>query len=229
MKNHALKKLFLVSLALVACAGPRITGPGINNRRAKALWSDAAQQLQCPASELTGTFVQSIEDNLHAYTVEGCGRQATALLHCMGGLCRWRETPEQRAMMELQCPREQLTRQLQGNRFIITGCGQTRAYGFVRGHLVPVVLNLPTAAATPAPVASVELTVGVLADGRLTLDAGVITREALQRAFEDARARSPDSAVVVQTDDGVPQALVLEVLDLARAAGLTRVSFSAHR
>jgi len=140
-----MKKLLLVSLAVMACSGPRVSGPGINNRRAASLFQDASVELQCPESELRGSYVQSIEDNLHAYTVEGCGKQTTALLHCIAGVCKWRETPEQKAAVDLQCPREQLTRQLQGPRFVMSGCGQTRTYGFVRGHLVPVVTNLPQA------------------------------------------------------------------------------------
>ena len=139
-----MNKLLLISLAMVSCASaPRVTGPGMNNRRVEGLFREASAELQCPESELQGTYVQSIEDNLHAYTVQGCGRQTTALLHCMSGVCRWRETPEAKAAVDLQCPREQLTRQLQGNRFVMSGCGQTRTYGFVRGHLVPVVTNLP--------------------------------------------------------------------------------------
>lgn len=140
-----MKTLLLLSLTMMACAGPRVSGPGINNRRAASLFEDASRELQCPEGELRGEYVQSIEDNLHAYTVTGCGKQTTALLHCMGGLCRWRETPEQRAVTDLQCPREQLSRQVQGKRFVMSGCGRVQTYGFVRGHLVPVVTNLPPA------------------------------------------------------------------------------------
>ena len=140
-----MKKLLLVLVATFSCAGPRVSGPGINNRRAAALFEEAARELQCPEAELQGEYTASIEGNLHAYTVTGCGRQTTALLHCMGGLCKWRETPEQRAAADLQCPREQLSREVRGNRFIMSGCGRVQAYGFVRGHLVPVVVNLPQA------------------------------------------------------------------------------------
>ena len=140
-----MKKLLLLTLAMVSCTGPRVSGPGINNRRAASLFEQASRELQCPEGELNGEYVQSIERNLHAYTVTGCGRQTTALLHCIAGVCQWRETPEQRATVDLQCPREQLSRLVQGDRFIMSGCGRVQAYGFVRGHLVPVVINLPQA------------------------------------------------------------------------------------
>lgn len=140
-----MKKALVVALSLVACAGARVSGPGMNNRRASALFDDASRELQCPADELHGQYVQAIDGNLHAYVVDGCGRQTTALLHCIAGACKWRETPEQRAMVDFQCPREQLSRQVQGNRFIMSGCGRVQTYGFVRGHLVPIVTNLPQA------------------------------------------------------------------------------------
>lgn len=121
---------FAVAFASVGCRHSRssITGPGMNSKREASLLITAAARLNCPADQLTPTFVQSLEKNLHLYQVVGCGSSYGSLLHCIG-VCNWREMPDGRAATELGCPAEKVTRSYAGNgNFTYAGCEKSVTY-----------------------------------------------------------------------------------------------------
>jgi biopolymer transport protein ExbD len=70
--------------------------------------------------------------------------------------------------------------------------------------------------------------VAVLADGRLVLGGDVVTAEELKKAFDTAKAKSPDTLVIVQADEGVPHGKVVEVMEMAKVAGLAQLAIGVR-
>lgn len=130
--------VLLMTVATVACRKHVSTaGPGMNAKRENALLADASRALNCPAGSLVATFEESIEKNYHVYRVDGCGQRYHALLHC-AGICTWREAPERRAAVDLQCPATQLGRGYANRVFTISGCGRVAQYELSHGRINPV-------------------------------------------------------------------------------------------
>lgn len=89
-------------------------------------------------------------------------------------------------------------------------------------------VNLPQGGSADVATQANDLSVAVLSDGRLVLAGDVVTEDELKRAFEDARAKSADTMVVVQADEGVPHGKVVEVMELAKAAGLAQLAIGVR-
>ena len=103
--------------------------PQMNPRRKRTLDTFASGAMNCPPDALSTTFVQSLEVNLHLYDVRGCGAFTSWMLHCMGGVCNWRQVPDALAARELDCHGKDLHRYYAGDgNFIYRGCGQGRTY-----------------------------------------------------------------------------------------------------
>jgi len=68
----------------------------------------------------------------------------------------------------------------------------------------------------------------VLADGRAVVGGKVQDEAALRRAFAEARERSPETVVLFQADEGVPHGRVVQVMELARASGLSRLAIATR-
>ena len=89
-------------------------------------------------------------------------------------------------------------------------------------------VNLPQGGSADVATQANDLSVAVLSDGRLVLGGDVVSEDELKRAFEDARAKSADTMVVVQADEGVPHGKVVEVMELAKAAGLAQLAIGVR-
>ena len=85
-------------------------------------------------------------------------------------------------------------------------------------------IELPKAA-TKAPL-EVSLIIAVLKDGRIMLAGEVVTKEKLKDALQKQAGKDPQSRVVVQADDEVPYKLVVEVMDLAKSAGIQNLAIA---
>lgn len=89
-------------------------------------------------------------------------------------------------------------------------------------------LELPIevpSATTAREVASADqrLTISVGADGTIHLDGAPIQRENLGAALTAALAGRTDEAVFLEADKAAAYASVVEVMDVARAAGVNRL------
>ena len=85
-------------------------------------------------------------------------------------------------------------------------------------------LKLPEAKTREgAPETKKDLTVGVAADGTFYLDGQRQTPGALQARLREAAAHNKQRRVLVKGDRSVMYAQVMEVMDMVRQAGLTRV------
>lgn len=77
----------------------------------------------------------------------------------------------------------------------------------------------------PAAFVSLALT----PDGQIHLDERVVTVEQLREALGRRAAQDPDTEVQLRADAQVPYGRVVELMDLAQAAGLSRIGFVAER
>jgi biopolymer transport protein ExbD len=89
-------------------------------------------------------------------------------------------------------------------------------------------VNLPQGGATDVSADSNDMSVAVLADGRLVLGGDVVSAEELKRAFAETRAKNPETLVIVQADEGVPHGRVVEVMEAAKEAGLAQLAIGVR-
>ncbi|MCU0700554.1 MAG: biopolymer transporter ExbD [Myxococcaceae bacterium] len=89
-------------------------------------------------------------------------------------------------------------------------------------------VNLPQGGAADVQAQTTDLSVAILSDGRLVLAGDVVSADELKRAFDEAKAKSPDTLVIVQADEGVPHGKVVEVMEAAKAAGLGQLAIGVR-
>ena len=89
-------------------------------------------------------------------------------------------------------------------------------------------VNLPSGGSADVATQASDMSVAILADGRLVLGGDVVTSEELKKAFDDAKAKSADTMVIVQADEGVPHGKVVEVMELAKGAGLGQLAIGVR-
>ncbi len=89
-------------------------------------------------------------------------------------------------------------------------------------------VNLPRGAKGDEAGVIRDLTVAVLADGRTVVAGKVLDEPALQAAFDAAHRRSPDTVVMFQADEGVAHGRVVQVMEMARRAGLSRLAIATR-
>jgi biopolymer transport protein ExbD len=89
-------------------------------------------------------------------------------------------------------------------------------------------VNLPKGSAADVTPATTDLSVAVLADGRLVLAGDVVTVDELKKALAEAQAKNPSTLVVIQADEGVPHGKVVEVMEMAKGAGLAQLAIGVR-
>jgi biopolymer transport protein ExbD len=89
-------------------------------------------------------------------------------------------------------------------------------------------VNLPKGSAADVMPASTDLSVAVLQDGRVVLSGNVVSQEELKKALDEARAKNPNTLVVIQADEGVPHGRVVEVMETAKGAGLGQLAIGVR-
>jgi biopolymer transport protein ExbD len=89
-------------------------------------------------------------------------------------------------------------------------------------------VNLPKGSAADVTPATTDLSVAVLADGRLVLAGDVVTVDELKKALSDTQAKNPSTLVVIQADEGVPHGKVVEVMEMAKGAGLAQLAIGVR-
>lgn len=89
-------------------------------------------------------------------------------------------------------------------------------------------VNLPKGGAADVTARTTDLSVAVLADGRFVLAGNVVSQEELQKAFDEAKVKDPDTVVIVQADEGVPHGTVVQVMELAKKAGLGQLAIGVR-
>ncbi len=77
--------------------------------------------------------------------------------------------------------------------------------------------------------AKTDLSLAILEDGRVVIAGKVMELEELKEALAAAREVSPDTLVIVQADEGVPHGRVVEVMELAKVAGLAQLAIGVRQ
>jgi biopolymer transport protein ExbD len=86
-------------------------------------------------------------------------------------------------------------------------------------------VNLPKAASgQQAPAESSAITIDK--DGNLFLNQQAIDKAALAEALRQQLAKNAEMLVVINADDGVQHGLVVEVMDIARGANMTKMAIA---
>jgi biopolymer transport protein ExbD len=89
-------------------------------------------------------------------------------------------------------------------------------------------VNLPKGGAADVTARATDMSVAVLSDGRLMLSGNVVSQDELKKAFEQAQATNPDTVVIVQADEGVSHGTVVQVMELAKKAGLGQLAIGVR-
>ena len=89
-------------------------------------------------------------------------------------------------------------------------------------------VNLPKGGKGETSAVARDVTVAVLADGRAVVGGQVRDDAALRKTFAEARERSTETVVLFQADEGVPHGRVVQVMELARQEGLTRLAIATR-
>jgi biopolymer transport protein ExbD len=89
-------------------------------------------------------------------------------------------------------------------------------------------VNLPKGGKGELAGISRDITVAILADGRVVVGGKVLDDPALRETFKQARVGEVEPLVLFQADEGVPHGRVVQVMELAREAGLTRLAIATR-
>ena len=89
-------------------------------------------------------------------------------------------------------------------------------------------VNLPKGGKGDVAGVSRDLTVAILADGRVVVGGKVLDATALKAAFAEAKSQAGEPLVLFQADEGVPHGRVVQVMEEAREAGLTRLAIATR-
>ncbi len=102
---------------------------------------------------------------------------------------------------------------------------QSPAGGSARAGLK---VNLPKGGASDVTTSDADLSVAVLADGRLILAGSVVTEDELKKALDTAKQKNPQTLVIVQADEGVTHGKVVRVMEMAKSAGLAQLAIGVR-
>ena len=89
-------------------------------------------------------------------------------------------------------------------------------------------VNLPKGGKGDAGEVPRDLVVAVLSDGRAVVGGKVQDDAELATTFGASARLSPDTVLVVQADAGVPHGRVVDVMEVARRAGLFRLAIATQ-
>jgi biopolymer transport protein ExbD len=90
----------------------------------------------------------------------------------------------------------------------------------------PRSIDLPKVAIAPREVDAAHLVISISEDNKIYLAAKEVTAEKLTEELKAAAAKDPKVRVVLRADDAVPHKKVVEVMDLARSAGVEDIVFA---
>jgi biopolymer transport protein ExbD len=89
-------------------------------------------------------------------------------------------------------------------------------------------VNLPQGGHADVAAQASDMSVAILQDGTLMLSGNRVSADELKKAFDDAKGKNADTLVVVQADEGVPHGKVVEVMELAKGAGLGQLAIGVR-
>ncbi len=92
---------------------------------------------------------------------------------------------------------------------------------------VSVKVDLPKGNHKEVELGDATLVVSVLSDGAVEIDGKRISERELRKRFVSAHSSDPDIQVVLKAAKGIEHRYVVSVIDMAKAAGLSRLAIAA--
>ncbi len=89
-------------------------------------------------------------------------------------------------------------------------------------------VNLPKGSAADVTPTEADLSVAILSDGRIVLAGNVVGEDELKKALEETKQKNPNTMVIVQADEGVAHGKVVQVMELAKGAGLAQLAIGVR-
>src|SRR5262249_40288526 len=83
------------------------------------------------------------------------------------------------------------------------------------GARAGVRVNVPKGATKEISTTAKDVTVAITTDGKMVVDGKETSADALRKMFDEARARDPETQVVVQADEATHHGRVVAVMELA--------------
>src|SRR4051812_18500369 len=109
---------------------------------------------------------------------------------------------------------------------IIFMVGSSMVVEQAQGGGTGVRVDLPKGAAKELHAAPRDFPVAVLKDGTLVVEGKSIDLEALKARFETMAKSNPDAQVIIQADTGTQHGRVVEVMEAAKAVGISRLAIA---
>jgi biopolymer transport protein ExbD len=91
-----------------------------------------------------------------------------------------------------------------------------------------VAVNLPKGATKEVAPGASDVTVGITTDGHMVVDGKQVDPEQLRALFVKAKAKDPETQVIVQADEATHHGRVVGVMELAKSAGLHRLAIATR-
>jgi biopolymer transport protein ExbD len=92
-----------------------------------------------------------------------------------------------------------------------------------------VKVNLPNVGQKPSIAESSTKAITLTADGKIMLDTFPVTFEQLEGSLRELKSRVPEFPVVVRGDHQVPYQLVMDVLEMLKGIGITKVGLATQK
>src|SRR5450432_2232582 len=109
---------------------------------------------------------------------------------------------------------------------IIFMVGSSVAVDQAQGGGTGVRVDLPKGAAKELNAQQRDFPVAVLKDGTLVVEGKSIDLDALKQRFLTMAKANPDAQVIIQADMGVSHGRVVEVMEAAKAVGISRLAIA---
>jgi biopolymer transport protein ExbD len=90
-------------------------------------------------------------------------------------------------------------------------------------------VNLPKGATKELSPGASDVTVAITTGGKMVVDGKEVDPDALKAIFAKARAKDPETQVIVQADEATHHGRVVGVMELAKSAGLHRLAIATRR
>jgi len=89
-------------------------------------------------------------------------------------------------------------------------------------------VDLPKGTSRELRTAPRDFPVAILADGRTVIEGKVVDASELRTRFQKLLKDAPEAQVIIQADTGVAHGRVVEVMELAKGAGIERLAIATE-
>lgn len=90
-------------------------------------------------------------------------------------------------------------------------------------------VNLPKGATKEVTPGQKDVTVAIGADGKMMVDGKAVDGAELARLFQGAKAKDAGTQIIVHADESTAHGRVVQVMELAKTAGLHRLAISTRK